>query len=145
MYFMPFLDIRIVLRFEVEFNRYLAVAHNIRQGPWIVMSATDHINVGTICYYGLRVDKFPQYQKISNNWSTVRELFSFGRIAISTTWLFFYAAGVRSWCKILENFLFMFIPHRIYRPTYTISISKEPDVLNKIILISDVPIKKKLQ
>ena len=111
MYFMPFLDFRIVLRFEVDFNRHLAVAHNVRQGPasWNVVSATDHINVGIICYYG---HEFPQYQKISNNCSTVRELFPIGRWAISTFWLFFYAAGVRSWCKILENFLFMFISHR---------------------------------
>ena len=135
MYFMPFLDFRIVLRFEVDFNRHLAVAHNVRQGPasWNVVSATDHINVGIICYYG---HEFPQYQKISNNCSTVRELFPIGRWAISTLVQFGCFSmrqgldlGVR-YSRI--SFLCLF---RTDRPTYIISISKETTVLNKIKLI----------
>ena len=135
MYFMPFLDFRIVLRFEVDFNRHLAVAHNVRQGPasWNVVSATDHINVGIICYYG---HEFPQYQKISNNCSTVRELFPIGRWAFSTLVQFGCFSmrqgldlGVR-YSRI--SFLCLF---RTDRSTYIISISKETTVLNKIKLI----------
>ena len=114
MYFMPFLDFRIVLRFEVDFNRHLAVAHNVRQGPasWNVVSATDHINVGIICYYGLRISSISKdFKQLLHSERTV-SYWSVGYQYISTIWLFFYAAGVRSWCKILENFLFMFISHR---------------------------------
>ena len=101
--------------------------------PWNFVSATDHINVGIICYYG---HEFPQYQKISNNCSTVRELFPIGRWAISTLVQFGCFSmrqgldlGVR-YSRI--SFLCLF---RTDRPTYIISISKETTVLNKIKLI----------
>ena len=110
------------------------ISYNVRQGlAWNVVSATDHINVGIICYSG---HEFPQYQKISNNCSTVRELFPIGRWAISTLVQFDCFSmrqgidlGVR-YSRI--SFLCLF---RTDRPTYTISISKETTVLNKIKLI----------
>ena len=101
--------------------------------PWNVLSATDHINVGIICYYG---HEFPQYQKISNNCSTVRELFPIGRWAVSTLvqfGCFIMRQGIDLGVRYSRiSFLCLF---RTDRPTYIISISKETTVLNKIKLI----------
>ena len=145
MYFMPFLDFRIVLRFEV-----------VGTWPWTITSAKAPMEC--------RVRHWPHqcrnnlllwspYWRISsiskdfkqklNNCFTVRELFPIGRMAISTfqsIWLFFYAAGVRSRCKILQNFLFMFVSHRT-PGLYYFHLKSSRSVLNKIKLISDVYIK----
>ena len=118
MYFMPFLDFRIVLRFEVEFNRYLAMDHNVRQGPMECRArhwphqCRNNLLLWSSYWRISSISK--DFKQKLNNCFTVRELFPIGRMAISTIWLFLYAAGDRSRCKILENFLFKFISHRTH-------------------------------
>ena len=135
MYFMPFLDFRIVLRFEVDFNRHLAVAHNVRQGPTMEFCVRHwpHQCRNNLLLWSRISSISKDFKQLLHSERTI----SYWSVGYNTHLVQFGCFSMRQGLDLgvrysRISFLCLF---RTDRPIYIISISKETTVLNKIKLI----------